>query len=288
MAPNWVIPKDTARSLVTNGTKVVGKSVQTTKPIPSVPEETIALVSISSGWSVASGGGYAASGVILGAGGNATSGTITVYAPTAASSDGLPERSNKVYVGKVNGRWEMICGSGGTFQALPMALQSGWIQNANGLWLATARPIIDDSGAVDTTVLLNVCCPTATSRPRGEAGSWRFWAIWRNERWESIQEPGSANQINYVGGLGIDVGAYDSVLGGRPITNMGVRAVVIPGSGYEARADALYLASNHFKWRDSSTTTGKEACLKTRRLNVVTDIVNGQPVKETIEVIGVD
>ena len=113
MAPNWVIPKDTARSLVTNGTKVVGKSVQTTKPIPSVPEETIALVSISSGWSVASGGGYAASGVILGAGGNATSGTITVYAPTAASSDGLPSTGKKIHAAKVNGRWEMIQGGSG-------------------------------------------------------------------------------------------------------------------------------------------------------------------------------
>lgn len=114
MAPNWVIPKDTARSLVTNGTKVVGKSVQTTKPIPSVPEETIALVSISSGWSVASGEGYAASGVILGAGGNATSGTITVYAPTAASADGLPLSGKRIHAARVNGRWEMIqSGSGG-------------------------------------------------------------------------------------------------------------------------------------------------------------------------------
>lgn len=113
MAPNWVIPKDTARGLVTNGTKVVGKSVQTTKPIPSVPEETIALVSISSGWSVASGGGYAASGVILGAGGNATSGTITVYAPTAASADGLPLSGKRIHAARVNGRWEMIqSGSG--------------------------------------------------------------------------------------------------------------------------------------------------------------------------------
>lgn len=113
MAPNWVIPKDTARGLVTNGTKVVGKSVQTTKPIPSIPEETIALVSISSGWSVASGGGYAASGVILGAGGNATSGTITVYAPTAASADDLPSSGKRIHAAKVNGRWEMIQGGSG-------------------------------------------------------------------------------------------------------------------------------------------------------------------------------
>ena len=180
-------------------------------------------------------------------------------------------------------------GTCSTFQALPMRLLTNWSQNSDGLWQATANPIVSDTGAIDSTTTLNVCVPTATSQPRGEATTWRFWAIWRNNRWESIQEPEpTTSGATYVGGAGIDVGAYDSVLGGRPITNMGVRSVVIPGSGYEARADALYLASNHFKWRDSSTTTGKEACLKTRRLNVVTNIVNGSPIRETIEVIGVD
>ena len=174
------------------------------------------------------------------------------------------------------------------FDARPALLQTDWTQNSAGLWRGTACFLVGDACQVDTSFVFEVCCPTATSRPSGEAGVWRFWAVWRG-RWESLQHAaGSGVATNYVGGVGIDVGAYDSVLGGRPITNMGVRSVVIPGSGYEARADALYLASNHFKWRDSSTTTGKEACLKTRRLNVVTNIVNGSPVRETIEVIGVD
>lgn len=174
---------------------------------------------------------------------------------------------------------------GGETRIAPMRLQTDW-QQVNGQWTATCCEVLQD-GSFDTDHIVDVYAPTFTSRPNGTALVWRFWALFRNGRWETLQSPGGES-VNYVGGVGIDVGAYDSVLGGRPITNMGVRSVVIPGSGYEARADALYLASNHFKWRDSSTTTGKEACLKTRRLSVVTNIENGVPVKEVIEVIGVD
>lgn len=184
------------------------------------------------------------------------------------------------------GRWEALPTGGDGAVVAPFSLYTNWVSQGSGLYKATAKQIIADNGATDPTPV-DVFAIVTAGVPAGTAGAWKFWATWRNDRWETLQ-PVFPSSSNYVGGVGIDVGAFDSVLGGRPITNMGVRSVVIPGSGYEARADALYLASNHFKWRDSTTTTGKEVCLKTRRLNVVTNIVNGSPVRETIEVIGVD
>ena len=182
-----------------------------------------------------------------------------------------------------------ICSWTPPLEARPARLQTDWTQSSAGLWVATACFLVGDELQVDTSFVFDVCCPTATSKPAGEATSWRFWAIWRG-RWESLQHEASsaAECEKYVAGLGIEIGAHSAELGGRPITNVGVRAVRISGSSYEAKGGPLNLASNHFQWRTSSLSGETEAYLKTHRVSVVTDIVNGSPVKKTIEVVGAD
>lgn len=112
--PKLILPKEAARQVVSSGTKASGKSIQTFKrSIPS-EEESIVLIRVSSEWTVLSTGGYRATGVMIGASGNVRSGEVFVYAPTAASADGLPLSGKRIHAARVNGRWEMIqSGSGG-------------------------------------------------------------------------------------------------------------------------------------------------------------------------------
>ena len=242
-------------------------------------------VMLKSNWTQNSAGVYTATAafVVSDAGDVDSSFLFPVYTIPGFTPSGTVDET--IFFVVWRGRWEALPTGGDGAVVAPFSLYTNWVDQGSGLYKATAKQIIADNGATDPTPV-DVFAIVTAGVPAGTAGAWKFWATWRNDRWETLQ-PVFPSSSNYVGGVGIDVGAYDSVLGGRPITNMGVRSVVIPGSGYEARG-ALYLASNHFKWRDSSISMGKEVCLKTRRLNVVTNIVNGSPVRETIEVIGVD
>ena len=63
----------------------------------------------------------------------------------------------------------------------PARLQSSWAQNSAGVWHATACFIVNDT--VDTSFVFPVYAPTSTGNPGGEAGSSRFFVVWRG-RWE--------------------------------------------------------------------------------------------------------
>ena len=111
--PKLILPKEAARQVVSSGTKASGKSIQTFKRSTPSEEEAIVLIRISSEWTVLTTGGYRATGVMIGASGNVRSGEVFVYAPTAASADGLPLSGKRIHAARVNGRWEMIqSGSG--------------------------------------------------------------------------------------------------------------------------------------------------------------------------------
>lgn len=65
----------------------------------------------------------------------------------------------------------------------PAVLASDWLQNAAGLYAATANFLVND--AVDSSFTFPVYAPTATSAPGGAAGSTRFFVVWRG-RWEMM------------------------------------------------------------------------------------------------------
>lgn len=168
----------------------------------------------------------------------------------------------------------------------PALITSGWSQNASGTWYAQGCFLTPD-GVVDRSFFFPIWAPTALEAPWTRTDETRIFIVWRG-RWETIgNELRRADE--YVSGLGIFIEAYDSQAGGRAIVNTGLRSAHIHGQSGEVRNDDLCFAPNHFKWDDEPDSIGgKMLRLKTRRLNVVTQIVNGQPVRETIEVIGVD
>ena len=175
--------------------------------------------------------------------------------------------------------------------AKTFVLKTEW-EKQDGIWQADARPIDSATGETDTddSKIVKVYAPLDTGeKPAGEAQKWKFWAIWKNNRWETLQtEIGKGEGEKYVAGLGIEIGAHNPELGGRPITNVGVRSVRISGSSYEAKGGPLNMASNHFQWRTSSLSGESECYLKTHRVKVVIDVTNGTPTYKTIEVIGED
>lgn len=203
--------------------------------------------------------------------------TFPVYSiPGAPEPEGVADATRLFVVWR--GRWEIIPTSESVL--MPMSLASNWTDQ-DGIYTATANPIINDE--IDASTRVTVYAPTFTDAP---SVALRFWAVWRNARWETLQYPLESEGEKYVAGLGIEIGAHSAELGGRPITNVGVRAVRISGSSYEAKGGPLNLASNHFQWRTSSLSGETEAYLKTYRLRVVTDVTNGTPTYKTIEVIG--
>lgn len=183
------------------------------------------------------------------------------------------------------------------FPAAPFVLYTDWQKRDDDkikdlVWWAGAHPIDFKTGEIDYEQdnIVKVYAPLNTDdkKPAGSAPDWKFWAIWKDERWVTLQtEIGEGGEgEKYVAGLGIDVGEHNPALGGRPITNVGVRSVRILGSSYEAHGGPLNLSSYHFQWRTTGLSGETECYLKTYRVKVVTDVKNGTPEYKTIEVIG--
>lgn len=166
----------------------------------------------------------------------------------------------------------------------PCRLTSSWQKNDAGVWRATACFINAETAVSDVSFQFDVYCPAARDQPEGDAWDWRFWAIWRG-RWESLQQP--VENRRYVGGDAISVLDYDSTLGGYPIVNEGVREVRIPGDSY-VDAGTFYLNRNCFQWYPSTLDIQgkKELLIATHYETVVTDVVDGEPVKKLIPVVG--
>lgn len=218
-----------------------------------------------------------------------------VYAPhfpNGTTPPGTPGASRFWVVWNHN-RWESLQGTdtaqGETLS--PMVLATSWTLGTDGIYYASAHPL-DGTGTADSTTTVTVYAPandpTTQRAPEGTNQKWRFWAVYRNSRWETIQPnfPESSSGDKYVAGLGIEIGAYSSEQGGYPINNIGVRSVRIPGATYEAKGGPLTCNSSHFKWVTSSLSGETELYLKTYRLKIVTDVVNGTPSYKTVELIG--
>lgn len=181
------------------------------------------------------------------------------------------------------GRWEALPTGGDGAVVAPFSLYTNWTSQGSGLYKATAKQIISDNGATDPTPV-DVFAIVTAGVPAGTAGAWKFWATWRNDRWETLQ-PVFPGVKNYVSGYYIDVSTvYDSQAGGYKINNDGVRYLYIQGDATNAK-HAVELNNRDFQWIDSSITLGTKLALKTKLINVVTGITNGQPVKELIRVL---
>lgn len=72
------------------------------------------------------------------------------------------------------------------YDVRPVELKSAWSQNAAGVWTATAAFVVND--ATDSSFVFPVFAPASTSDPGGEAGTTRFFVIWRG-RWEMLSTP---------------------------------------------------------------------------------------------------
>ena len=82
------------------------------------------------------------------------------------------------------------------------------------------------------------------------------------------------------------MGIYDSELGGIPIVNMGVCRAQIAGESRQ-ETKTLYFSPIWFKWIPSSLDIAgkREVAIKAKAVEVVTDIVDGKPVKKKIVVL---
>lgn len=181
------------------------------------------------------------------------------------------------------GRWEAIPTGGDGAVVAPFSLYTNWVSQGSGLYKATAKQIIADNGATDPTPV-DVFAIVTSGVPAGTAGAWKFWATWRNDRWETLQ-PVFPRVKNYVSGTGIIVStSYDVTLGGYPISNEGVVNLWIDGNSIRQKGN-VEIDKVYFKWVDSGVTLGTKLSLKTKSINVVTGITNGQPVKELIRVL---
>ena len=259
------------------------------------------LVRLATSWTK-SGNIYTATASPVNATGEVdTSTTLTIYAPQFSETPPGTNGTTKLWVVWNNNRWESLQEEPqkNDVEIAPFSLYSDWTQtNSAGTYKATAKRILDDSGTLDSEAV-DVYAPAGVGGkpPAGKAGSdtsgqglgyWKFWAVYRNNRWESLQlpYPTVSGGDKYVAGLGIDIGAYSSAQGGYPINNIGVRSVRISGSSYEAKGGPLNCSSSHFKWVTSTLSGETELILKTYRLKIVTDVVNGTPSYKTVELIG--
>lgn len=103
------------------------------------------------------------------------------------------------------------------YDVRPVELQTAWSQNAAGVWTATAAFVVNDS--TDSSFVFPVFAPASTSDPGGDAGTTRFFVVWRG-RWEMLGGAGkmtkeqirstaglSTTTINYVETVTVENGA---------------------------------------------------------------------------------
>lgn len=240
-------------------------------------------VMLKSNWTQNQAGVYTATAafVVSDAGAIDSSFLFPVYSIPGFTPSGTVDET--IFFVVWRGRWEAIPMGGDGAVVAPFSLYTNWVDQGSGLYKATAKQIISDNGATDPTPV-DVFAIVTAGVPAGTAGAWKFWATWRNDRWETLQ-PVFPGVKNYVSGDYIVVStSYDSSKGGYPITNDGVLYFHMEGSG-DRHKGAIEIDKLYFQWVSSDATLGTKLSLKTKRINVVTGITNGQPVKELIRVL---
>ena len=146
-------------------------------------------------------------------------------------------------------------------EARPCRLRSAWRKTEEGIW--SAKAVFLDAGAQsgNSDALVDVYSVAGGSPPEGDPYEWTFYAVWRG-RWESTQQP-------------VERKAY-----------MGVCRAQIAGESRQ-ETKTLYFSPIWFKWIPSSLDIAgkREVAIKAKTVDVVTDIVNGSPVKKKIVVL---
>ena len=250
-------------------------------------------VLLVSAWAL-SGGVWTATAREIYADGTTSAETATVYAPqfTAQQTPPGTAGTSRFWVMWNNNRWESVQDTeeGEVGDTLcPMILNQTWSRpTENDIYRADCYPL-NANGAADTSGgTVTVFAPAAIGKPYGENLAWKFWAVYRNDRWETIQPnfpPQEGGGKNYVSGTGIIVSTnYDTTLGGYPISNEGVINLWIDGVAKRQKGSVEF-DKVYFQWVDSGVTLGTKVSLKTKRISVVTGITNGTPTKEIIRVL---
>lgn len=240
-------------------------------------------VMLKSNWTQNQAGVYTATAafVVSDAGAIDSSFLFPVYSIPGFTPSGTVDET--IFFVVWRGRWEALPTGGDGAVVAPFSLYTNWVDQGSGLYKATAKQIIADNGATDPTPV-DVFAIVTAGVPAGTAGAWKFWATWRNDRWETLQ-PVFPGVKNYVSGSYIDVSTvFDSQAGGYKINNDGVFYLWVDGDTTNGKG-AVEFDKLYFQWIASTVTMGTKLSLKTKRINVVTGITNGQPVKELIRVL---
>ena len=250
-------------------------------------------VLLASAWALTN-GVWTATGREIYADGTTSAEASTIYAPQFTSQQTPPGTAGtaRFWVMWRNNRWESVQDTieGEVGDTLcPMILNQTWSRpTENDIYRAQCYPL-NANGATDTSGgTVTVFAPAAIDKPYGENLAWKFWAVYRNNRWETIQPnfpPQEGGGKNYVSGNYIDVSTvYDSNKGGYPINNTGV-FYLFKESDATHISGAVEIDKLYFDFVSSSIAMQNKITLKTKRINVVTGITNGQPVKELIRVL---
>ena len=250
-------------------------------------------VRLASAWTLTN-GVWTATGREVYADGTTSADAATIYAPQFTAQQTPPGTSGaaRFWVMWRNNRWESVQDTieGEVGDTLcPMILAQSWSRpTSNDIYRAPCYPL-NANGAADTSGgTVTVYAPAAIDKPYGENQAWKFWAVYRNDRWETIQPnfpPQEGGGKNYVSGNYIDVSTvYDSNKGGYPINNTGVFYLYKESDATHING-AVEIDKLYFDFVSSSIAMQNKITLKTKRINVVTGITNGQPVKELIRVL---
>ncbi|MDO5309974.1 MAG: hypothetical protein Q4G03_10860 [Planctomycetia bacterium] len=160
-------------------------------------------------------------------------------------------------------------------------LTSNWSRPDHSVWKATACFIDQQTGQLLAGQTFDVYCPHSYERPLGAKDSWRFPVAWLG-RWESLQT--NVTVPSYVAGAGIAIYASGA---SYVVENLGVLNIAIPGASGYLGTGTVYLSSSHFKHQVSTVEGKREIALKTKEKRIVVDVVDGEPVYETLTVLDV-
>ena len=245
-------------------------------------------VQLTSAWTL-SGGVYSATANPVNTTGVVdTTTTLTVYAIqfTVTPPGSIGDRFWALWK---NEKWLVVqvAQDGAGNEVIPVQMTTTWTL-LNGLYYADCLPLTS-AGAADSTAAVvrvwSIISPSDVA-PYGTNGT-RLWAVYHNDRWESLQPnfPPSEAGKNYTAGDGIDITRVTDTGNDYTIKNTGLRGARVWGNAYIESNGYLFLHPNHFQWYTGTAYDNTTLQLKTRALNVVTNIVNGQPQRELITVI---
>lgn len=177
--------------------------------VPMPEAGATAVVQLASAWALTNGVWTATAREIY-ADGTTSADASTIFAPQFTSQQTPPGTAGtaRFWVMWRNNRWESVQDTieGDVGDTLcPMVLNQSWSRpTENDIYSAPCYPL-NANGAADTsggTVM--VFAPAAIGKPYGENLSWKFWAVYRNDRWETIQ-PNFPPQEGGVGGGEVDI-----------------------------------------------------------------------------------